>query len=433
MQQAAPAPITRQKVYLVVALFALALAASTGVLIRFGLVSGFPTWANNYTAMRHAHSHLMYFGWGTLAIMALMWAWLPGQTGLPLPRGTGWQLGLTALLSLLSFPAFWANGYGSTEILGRSLPLGSMAAALNGLPWFFFAWLYARATRNLRVRSLALQLWDWALLLLMLASAGALGLGLQVALGVESHALREASLHLFLDLFATGWFTLATLGLLWAWVGTDQQPRGWMPTQSVGICLGVTFVLGMSPAVVSPFLFWFAAMMNAVAALLLARHLWALSQRRAHLPLATRFGLLMFAAYLLTALAILAPELWRWSSGTQLRVFYLHLLLLGWMSSALIGLVLSALGFFSARVQRGMAWAWNAGVGVLLLALLGLGLASVIPISPIFWLRLSAWSSIVPATVATVAFLLAALGLVWRGADAPTAAPRSPHTAQASE
>lgn len=413
----------RQRPWLVVALFALALAASTGVLIRFGLVSGFPGWASNYTALRHAHSHLMYFGWGTLGVMALIWAWLPGQTGLPLPRGTGVQLGLTAVLSLLSFPAFWANGYGVTEVLGHSLPLGAMAAAVNGLPWFLFAYLYARATRNLRVRSLAVQLWDWALLLLLLASAGAMGLGMQVALGIESHVLREASLHLFLDLFATGWFTLATLGLLWAFVGPDHQPRGWMPTQSVGICLGVTFVLGMSPAVVSPFLFWFAAIANGTAALLLARHFRALVQRRSLLPLAARFGLLMFGAYLLTALVVLVPGVWRGSSGTQLRVFYLHLLLLGWMSSALLGMVLRAVALFGARTQVALAGSWIVGVGTMLLALLGLGFAGFTPISAVLWLRLAAWSSVIPATVATVALLLAGLG-VGRNA-ARQAAPSS--------
>ncbi len=423
------APETQRRIYLVVALFALSLAASTGVLIRFGLVDGFYPWASNYTAMRHAHSHLMYFGWGTLGVMALIWAWLPGQTGLPLPRGVGVQLSLTALLALLSFPAFWANGYGSTQILGRSLPLGSMAAAVNGLPWFLFVWLYIRATRNLRVRSLSLQLWDWALFLLMLASAGAMGLGMQVGLGIDSHALRDASLHLFLDLFATGWFTLATLGLLWAWVGANKQPHGWMPTQSAAICLGFTFVLGMSPAVVSPFLFWIAAIMNLLAALLLARHLWALWQCREQLPLAARFGLLMFAAYLLTALAILAPGLWRWSSGTQLRVFYLHLMLLGWMSSALLGMVLEALELSSARVQTWLAWSWIAGVATMLLALLGLGLASVVPISALFWLRLAAWSSVLPATVATVAFILAALGLLLRREPSPTVATRLPNRA----
>ncbi len=410
---ATSAPV-RQRVYLIVALFALTLAAATGVLIRFGLVNGFPAWASNYIAIRHAHSHLMYFGWGTLGIMALIWAWLPGQTGLPLPRGTGLQLGLTAVLALLSFPAFWANGYDRTVLFGRSLPLGSMAAAINGLPWFYFAFLYVRATSRLRVRSLAVQLWDWALLLLLLASLGAMGLGMQVALGVESHTLREASLHLFLDLFATGWFTLATLGLLWAFVAIEKQPRGWMPTQSVGIALGLTFVLGMSPAVVSRSLFWFAALANAIAALLLARHAWELARRRNLLPLAARFGVFLFALYLLTALAILVPGLWRWSSGTQLRVFYLHLILLGWMSSALFGVILPAVGTFSMRAQTALSWAWIAGVGLLLVALLGLGMVTVVPIPAIYWLQLAAWSSVIPATVAGVALILAVWGIITR-------------------
>jgi len=47
--------------YLALALFAFAVAATTGVLLRFGLLYGLPSWAANYTAVRHAHSHLLYF------------------------------------------------------------------------------------------------------------------------------------------------------------------------------------------------------------------------------------------------------------------------------------------------------------------------------------------------------------------------------------
>ncbi|MGL4650518.1 MAG: hypothetical protein ACRC1H_14005, partial [Caldilineaceae bacterium] len=271
--------------WLRVALFALLLAASTGVLLRFGLIRGMPTWAANYGAVRHAHSHLMYFGWGTLGVMALIWGFFPLQTGRARPRGVGVQMGLTALLSLLSFPAFWANGYGLSEVLGRSLPLGSMAAAINGLPWFLFAALYAVGTWKLPTRTLAVQLWDWALALLLLASFGALTLGMQVALDFDSAALREASLHLFLDLFATGWFTLAALGLLWAWLGRGEHAPGagdtpWLPTMAVALPLAVTFVLGMSPAAVPTTVFWIAALANVVAAALLTLHLRALWTQR---------------------------------------------------------------------------------------------------------------------------------------------------------
>ncbi len=49
---------TRQvRGFLFLALGALVLAAWTGVLMRVGMVNGFPSWAQNYGAIRHAHSH----------------------------------------------------------------------------------------------------------------------------------------------------------------------------------------------------------------------------------------------------------------------------------------------------------------------------------------------------------------------------------------
>ena len=92
--------------FITIAAFALTVAAATGALLRFGLIWGMPTWTTSYTAIRHAHSHLMYFGWVTLALMALIWHFLPQQTGRPLPRGVGGQMTASALLGLLSFPAF---------------------------------------------------------------------------------------------------------------------------------------------------------------------------------------------------------------------------------------------------------------------------------------------------------------------------------------
>jgi hypothetical protein len=279
-----------------------------------------------------------------------------------------------------------------------------MAAAVNGLPWFLFAYLYARATWNLGVRPLPMLLWDWALVLLLVASAGAMGLGIQVALDVESAALREASLHLFLDLFATGWFTLASLGLLWAWIGSEQWPQRWMPTQSVAILLGVTFVLGMSPALTPDRVFWIAAIANLAAAALLAVHWIALFHRRRYLPAPAQFGLLLFGLYLLTSVAIVIPGVWRWAAGTQMRVFYLHLLLLGWMSSTLLGLGLGALNSLRPTWQRGVNWLWIGGVSVMLAALLWLGLIGLLPVSGILLFRTAAWASLLPALAATISF-----------------------------
>ena len=395
--------MARMRPYLVAALFALALAASTGVLLRFGIYLGMPAWAANYGAVRHAHSHLMYFGWGTLGLMALIWARLPELTGRPLPRGVGLQMAITTVLSLASYPAFWPNGYGSTTIGGVSLPFGSITAALNGLPWFLFIALYLRATRALPARPLPVQLWDWALILLVLAAAGAMGVGVQAALGMESHALQEASLHLFLDLFATGWFTLAVLGLLWVWVGETGAEQGqWVAI--LALLLSLTFALGMSPTVVPELVFWLAATANLGAALLLAVHWLRLLRRRRALPALALFGLSALGVYLLIAAAILVPGLWRWAAGTQLRIFILHTLLLGWMSSALLGMILSSLGGMAGRLRAALSVTWAVGVAALLLALLGLGLVGLLPVRPIVLLRAAAWSSVVPAGVAVTAF-----------------------------
>ena len=418
------------RVYAVLALFALSLAAATGVLLRFGLLNGMPAWAANYAAVRHAHSHLMYFGWGTLGIMALIWAalpGLPGLTGRALPRGIHLQMALTALLALLSFPAFWLNGYGLTQVGGAQLPLGAMAAGLAGLPWFLFVYLYVRATWRLPTRPLSIQLWDWALVLLMLAAAGALGVGALTALGVESVALFDASLHLFLDLFALGWFTMAMLGLLWAHAGADDASAGWQPTLSLALCLAPTFVLGMSPMHVPPSAFWVAAIAYLLAAGLLARHAWGLWQRRAALPLLARFALLLLAVQLGVAVGAAIPGVWRWAAGTQLRVFVLHNLLLGWMSSALLGLLLQGLPATHRRPAHVLAWVWMAGVSVMLLALFGVGFVQWSPVKPGVLLQVAAWSSVLPAAAAVAACVLSAVARPPRATTTPALSGGQPH------
>lgn len=382
------------RTYLLISLTALVVAATTGSLLRFGLYTGMPAWASNFTAVRHAHSHLMYFGWATVGIMALIWHFLPGLTGHPLPRGVTWQMAATAAVALLSFPAFWINGYGLTRIGSVQLPLGSMVATLNIFTWFAFAGLYMRATRHLSERPLPIQLWDWALLLLLVASGGALGLGALVATGQTNHFLQQAFLHIFLDLFAVGWFTLASLGLLWAWIGQHTSLPAWLPSQSLATFLAPTFLLGISPTLVSAPLFWLAALANGAAAVLLGWHLFHLWQRREFLPPVIRFALMVLGVHLLTAAVVLWPGIWRWSAGTQLRIFFLHNLLLGWISSVLLGLVLAWLQPLPSKIRQTVSYIWMGSVGAMLLALLALGFIKFLPVPARFWLHLAAWSSV---------------------------------------
>ncbi len=395
------------RLYLSVALFALLVAASTGALLRFGLGWGMPAWVVNYPAVRHAHSHLMYFGWATLALMALIWRFLSHYTGRVLPRSVHWQMGLSAVLALLSFPAFWANGYGLTQIGPITLPLGSMAAGLNGLTWILFAWLYWRESRQLAVsRPLPVQLWDWAILLLLLAFAGALGLVGMVATGALQPFLQQTFLHLFLDLFGVGWFTLALLGLVWAWLGQRTEIPRRLPVFSLALTIAPTFFLGVAPGLVPLPLFWLAALSNGAAALLLFWHLGALWSRRTHLPWLVRFGAAMLGVHGLMPLVVLWPGVWTWAAGTQLRIYFLHNLLLGWMSSVLLALAVDQLGLGKQALVRWAGWVWIVGVGLMLLALLGLGMLQFVPVSALTLLRIAAWSSLAPVSVAAGVWLL---------------------------
>ena len=406
-------------VFLSISLFCLALAASTGVLLRFGLLYGMPSWAQNYAAIRHAHSHLMYFGWVTLALMALIWEAVGRYAGgaggsLPrwLPRQVRWQMGATALVALLSYPAFWQNGYGLTQIGPARLPLGAMVSTFNGLTWFWFVALYWRATRGLNPRPLPVQLWDWAILLMLLASLGAAGLVGMVVTDSDNLFLQQLFLHQFLDLFAVGWFNLAVLGLLWAQVEAHSAalPR-WLPSMSLALLLAPTFVLGVSPALLPPHLFWLAAAANVGAACLLAVHLAQYGRRLAAgaVPAARLqwLGLAALAVIVLVAFTLLVPGVWEANAVGPMRIFYLHDLLLGWVSTILISLI--GVQVVGRRAWRWTAPLWAAGVAVMLLALLLFGLA------PLPMLQVAAWASVPVAAAAILLFAGAVLSTKQNG------------------
>ena len=61
--------MTTYRNYYLMALAVFVLAGATGAFMRFGLLYGMA--GLSYANVRHAHSHLMYFGWVTPALIAL--------------------------------------------------------------------------------------------------------------------------------------------------------------------------------------------------------------------------------------------------------------------------------------------------------------------------------------------------------------------------
>lgn len=395
-----PPPHTFHRLWLA-ALALFVLAGGTGALLRFGVFAGFP-WGLQFANVRHAHSHLMYFGWVTPALMALIAARLPELTQRPLSATFRPVIGVTLAAGLLSYTPFLLYGYRSAELFGLMLPLSVIAAALNVLCWYAFAVVYRRETRGAR-RHFPLQLWDAALLFLALASLGAWGLPLLTLLGVQDPTWSMAMTRLFLDTFADGWFVLAMLGLLYvAYPSAAQQSlahrsHGWMV-----IGLPVLFLLGM-PTHLLPLpvrLIGSAGGLLVGAALL--GHLRVLWQ---HAP-RWRVPLAFLGLKAVTQLAIVVPPVARWAEGAGLRVPYLHWLLLGFIS---LGLVTAAEQMWGETAVSGRRWL-IAAVLVLLVTILPLTQLWPAFLRGRWVLHAAAWGAVAPVVVALA--MLAVSG--WR-------------------
>lgn len=372
------------------------LAGTTGALLRFGVLYGFPA-GLQFADLRHAHSHLMYFGWVTPALMGLMVAWLPRLTGRPIPPRLQtlfrYTLGTIFLLALPAYVSFLFYGYRPAEIGGRRLPLSTIAAGLNVLAWYGFVVLYWRATRGAaRVRPL--RLWDAALAFLVLASGGAWGVALVSVLAVDDPVWVSALTHLFLDLFAEGWFVLAVLGLAYAahpHIGRQALARrseGWLI-----MGLPVIFLLGMPVSTLPPAVRLVASLGGVLVALGLAGNiiaLWPVVGRGWRVPLAF-LGLKAVAG-----LAMTVPAAALWAQRASLRISYLHWLLLGFVT---LGLVAAAQTRWGRAFVPGRRW-WTLAVILLLLTLIPLTRLWPPAWSGRWLLVTAAWAALGPVTVA---------------------------------
>ena len=393
------------------ALAVFVLAGSTGALFRFAVAVG-DTFGLDPTNVRHAHSHLMYFGWATPALFALIARRLPGLGARAMPHA-GRVVGAAFALALLAYPPFLLFGYAPAEIGDARLPLSVMAAGFNVIVWYAFAVGYRRARRD-APPSPALRLFDLAVFFLVLATLGAWGLPVLQATGEGGPALKTALTHLFLDVFSEGWFVFGVLGLAAAeaWgpapngygaasdaaSGAWRRALGWATT-AAAVGVPFTFALGMPPSLVPPFVGLLARVGGAlvggglvVAASALVprvRGLWRVA-----------LGLLALKGLGQAAVSVGVGE--GWAAVPAFRILYLHLMLLGFVT---LGLVAAAHASWGGRAVPGRR-ALASAVGVLLL--------SLVPLTPLWP---SAWGGRwVPWVVAACALgpVLAAGGMAAR-------------------
>jgi hypothetical protein len=347
------------------------LAGLTGVLYRFAVAF---VWTPDEMGglvlgnVRHAHSHLMYFGWATPALMALIAHAVRRRTGQPI-RGIGPILGAVLALALLAYPPFLLWGYAPAVLGDARLPLSVIAAGLNVIGWYAFAVAYARATRD-HERDAALRVFDLALAFLVLSTVGAWGLPLSQAAGIASEPLKAALTHLFLDTFSEGWFVLGVLGLAYAAADERRHVPPLWPVLVAAVGVPFTFALALPAGFVPPLWKGLASVGGGLVGLgLLAAVavLWRrLGARRSGGLWRIALGLLALKATGQICVA-LSPGV-NWAAFHGLRVLYLHLMLLGFVTLGFFAAAEAAFGAGPPGAER-RARAMAVAVGLLLATL----------------------------------------------------------------
>lgn len=380
------------------AVVAFVVAGLAGTLMRFGMRYGLP-FDLELANVRFAHTHLMYFGWATPALFALVGALLVERTGRPPLRLERFATAGALLAAAVSFVPFALDGYGPTAAAGLRLPLSMVASTLALLAWVTWAGAYVARSWDLP-RDLPLVALDAAVLALLVASAGGAGLAMAAFAPVAPGVLMDRLVPFYLGVFSSGWFTLALVGVL----GAALAPRldHGLGKAAVALVLGGVLVASLLDLLAGPM--WPAQVGRLAAAygtVVLGMQL-ALASGRARWPAPLLLAVGLLSKGLLEGALVLEPVA-HWSERSALPVWWAHAFLLGLLT---LGLVWTALRCW---VPDAVAAFWGAATAVAVLLLGMAPLTLVWPFARGSWvLPVAAWTSLAPTAALVVVGLLVA-------------------------
>lgn len=374
------------------ALAAFIVAALTGSLMRYGMIYGFP-WQLQFGNVRHAHSHLMYFGWVTPGLFALIAATVVSQGAKPLSQGFRSSIIVTFISAALAYFPFLLSGY-QLMAVGESLrlPLSMMAAGLNGLAWYIFILCYCISTWRV-ARTTVLYAFDAALLLLFLSSLGAWGLASMAFLPFAPASMMSSFVSFFLDLFSNGWFALALLGLFLARFPDFRQDK--LAQLSLGLITVGLIVLSFTELLRTAYGYQsFGALLSGCGFIIIITLLAKTALHSKAYGFVLMLSLLAFKA--VVAILLTVPAIATGFMQLGLKIPLLHSYLLGFVSLSLIGL-------FSQKIAvHWQFWLMAAAVLLLLVSLLPLTGLWPADLRTYWALRFAFGISFLPALVALV-------------------------------
>jgi len=201
----APGNNTATQKWMRIAFFNLLLAALLGCVMRYKIAYYLPFIEQK--KILHAHSHFVFAGWITQALMIFLIAYLSNKIQKSSFEKYKWLLIanlVTAYGMLLSFPI---QGYGIISIISSTLSIFVSYA---------FAFFFWRDLNRLPFKSVSHLWFKAAFVFSILSSAGAFNLGYMVANKLQHPSWYLASIYYFLHFQYNGWFFFACMGLLTA-------------------------------------------------------------------------------------------------------------------------------------------------------------------------------------------------------------------------
>jgi hypothetical protein len=146
----------------------------------------------------HAHSHLAFFGWTTMALFALLIRRTALDGSAPWLR---WHAHFTGAASAAAFVGFLLGGYNVWTI---------SLSVVHVLIWLVFTSVAWTALHSVGERERIY--FRGALSLLVIAGAGAMAPGFVMAKGIEDPWIGQIAIHSFLSPFMGGWLMLGAMG-----------------------------------------------------------------------------------------------------------------------------------------------------------------------------------------------------------------------------
>lgn len=306
-------------------------AAFTGFLYRLGMIGWLPGYLGlALDNIRHAHSHLMFFGWAVPFPLIILFNDILNK-GVRSRDAIIWlkySLYGALLFGILAYPFFLMYGYRSVQIGAASLPFSVVLSGLVMICWYAYMWGYQKV-RNALNKDASQPWFDGALIMLAVSSLGAWGVAVVQAISPESHLLMKALTHFFLATFTEGWVVLILVAIL----VIQFQPESKTPTNNWLGCIAIgaplTFPYGISESLLSPLLLIVARIGGGLSAigLLGVSYGFIPSGQWKNRLWGWVIGLLAFKAVMQLVASIVPSSFWL--SNHALRIFYLHVLLLG--------------------------------------------------------------------------------------------------------